>query len=157
MDIDVFYSKDIERDLKILLSHHRHHVSLGQKEDDILNSVFVGSLIKGRLFLDMLGIKAKKGGLDFEVNKGGDINAVKLNARFATRSDLLPGEEQMLQDFLTSVNSAEAHRDGYQQNNDSIIHKSIETILRLVNVCLFQSTGRTINYHYARRLLRHCL
>jgi hypothetical protein len=155
MGIDLFYSKDIERDIKILLSHHRHHVALGQKEDDILNSVFVGSLIKGRLFLDMLGIKAKAGGLDFGKSKGRDINALKLNARFATSSDLLPGEEQMLADFLTSVNSAEAHRDGYQQNNDSIMHTSVETILRLVDVCLFQTTGRVINYHYAKKLLSH--
>lgn len=154
MDIDKFINIDLERDLKILLAHYKHHEVLGQRNDDILNAVFVGSLVKGRLLLDMLGIKANaSGGLNFDKEKTGDINAKSIGGRFAMLNDLKDGEENMLCSFLTSVNKAEAHRNGYDQNNDDLIHPSILTILRLVNVCIYQFANRQINYNFARQTL----
>jgi hypothetical protein len=112
MDTDRFFKIDLERDIKILLSHYRHHQVLGQGDDDILNAVFVGSIVKGRLFLDMLGFKADKDNqslFEGKVNTG-DINARSLEGRLATKTDLKTGEEKILYNFLTSVNKAEAHR-----------------------------------------------
>ena len=85
MDINKFYDIDLERDIKVLLAHYRHHKQLGQKTDDILNAVFVGSVIKGRLFLDMLGIKAdqKNKSIFLSQTKSGDINALTIGGRLA--------------------------------------------------------------------------
>ena len=154
MDIDQFININLERDIKILLSHYKHHKVLGQGDDDILNAVFVGSIVKGRLLIDMLGIKANSsGGLNFDQEKSGDINAILIGGRLAKHIDLLEGEENMLSDFLTSVNKAEAHRNGYDQNNDAKIHPSILTVLRLVNTCIYNHSNRQISYNYARQLL----
>jgi len=154
MDVDKFINIDLNRDLKILLAHYKHHLVLGQKDDDILNAVFVGSLVKGRLLLDMLGIKANSsGGLHFDKEKNGDINAKSIGGRFASPNDLKNGEENMLCNFLTSVNKAEAHRNGYDQNNDNLIHPSILTILRLVNTCIYQHSNKQISYDYASQIL----
>lgn len=154
MDIEKFIQTDLERDIKILLAHYKHHEILGQKNDDILNAVFVGSIVKGRLLLDMLGIKANsEGGLYFDKEKSGDINAKSIGGRLAKPSDLIKGEENQLCNFLTSVNKAEAHRNGYAQNNDDLIHPGILTILRLVNICIYQHSNRQISYDYAKNIL----
>lgn len=154
MDINKFFEDDLERDIKVLLAHHRHHKTLGQGSDDILNAVFVGSVIKGRLFLDMLGIKAD--GLHKSVKTGqskkNDINALTVGGRLADSEDI-NGKEDLLFHFLTSVNKAEAHRDGYDTNNDDAFHPGIEFILQLVDNCIYKPTGQQIKFDYARKLL----
>ena len=155
MDINKFYDIDLERDIKVLLAHYRHHKQLGQKTDDILNAVFVGSVIKGRLFLDMLGIKAdqKNKSIFLSQTKSGDINALTIGGRLAEPKDLI-GNENLLFRFLTSANKAEAHRGGYEENNDDAFHPGTLMILHLVNKCIYETSGRTIKCSYAQSLLR---
>lgn len=154
MDIDKFISIDLERDLKILLCHYKNHKTLGLGDDDILNAVFVGSLIKGRFLLDMLGVKSNSNRkLCLGKVRNGDITAKLIGGRFVLEEDFIDGEEAMLCDFLTSVNKAEAHRNRYDQNNDDIIHPSILTILRLVYICIYKQTDRQIGYEYAKKII----
>src|SRR5688572_13372899 len=103
MNQNTFFDRDLERDLKVFLAHYRHHKSLGQGSDDILNAVFVGSLIKGRLFLDMLGIKAdsKNQSVKLGQSQSGDITALSIGGRFVTSYDI-EGKENLLYRFLTS-------------------------------------------------------
>jgi hypothetical protein len=154
MDIDKFYEIDLERDIKILLAHYRHNQQLGQGSDDILNAVFVGSVIKGRLLLDMMGIKAdhKNNSIKLSQIKKGDINSSTIGGRLANSSDI-DGNENLLFRYLTSVNKAEAHRDGYDINNDEAFHPGTLLILNLVNKCMYKPTGRQIKFQYARTLL----
>ncbi|MFH1321941.1 MAG: hypothetical protein ABII90_14980 [Bacteroidota bacterium] len=156
-DINDFFNVDMERDIWILLSHYRHHEWLGQEYADILNSVFVGSIVKGRLFLSMLGIKADKQNNTTSLHneEKGNITAKTLDGRFAESTDFKNGEREMLYRLLTSVNKAEVHRDGYDETNDEIIHPSILAILRLIDDCIYEHSGRKIKYEYAQQLLKH--
>ena len=138
-----------------MLSHDHHHELLGQEYAEILYSVVVGSLVKGRLFLSILGVKADKTNktTSLQNEESGNITAKTLGGRFATETDFKDGEREKLFKFLTSVNKAEVHRDGYDENNDDIIHPCILTILRLINDCIYQHSHREIRYEYARKLL----
>lgn len=156
MNADSFYKIHLERDIKVLLAHYKNEKKLGNGADDILNAVFVGSLVKGRLFLDMLGIKANKKTkkVNFHRSNPDDITADIIGGRLANENDLTDYEKEMLNQFLTAVNKAEAHRDGSEENRDGIIHPSILLILKLVNMCIYQHAGRQIGYGYARKLLK---
>ncbi len=132
-----YYNDHLPYSIGIFLKHKNLTAGRYRGDVDILNAVFVGSIVKGRMLLDMLGIalnQAKPPQLYRKEPKGDDVCATHLaNGTMVVIDDLSDEDKNALKHFLIAVNKYEAHLTKQEVPRDlDQIKPAYQVILRLV-------------------------
>jgi hypothetical protein len=127
-------AKDIPYSLGILNAHSKYTSKPWTGDPDILRAMFVGSLIKGRLFLELLGVCVNK---NKELKRKeryleDDIRIEDLGGTTVDLETLQTQEKEILAKFLISTNKHEAHLASPE--NDDLEH--IKPAILLINQLL---------------------
>lgn len=122
---------DIPYSMGIMNAHSKNTENPWHGDVNILNAMFVGSLIKGRLFLELLGLKLNHGRLDIK-SGGTDIRIEELGGTRVVISDLSADQIEILRKFLISTNKHEAHLTVV--DHDNLEH--IKPAIQLINILL---------------------
>ena len=103
LNIDLPYS------LGIMNAHTSNTRKPWHRYKHLLNAMFVGSLIKGRLFIELLGLKLDNKSIAQKKLGGSDINIENLGGTRVLLEDLSSEQKEILCKFLISTNKHEAH------------------------------------------------
>ena len=125
LNIDIPYS------IGIMNAHSRSTVKAWYGDKHVLNAMFVGSLIKGRLFLELLGLKLEDKKLALK-HKSSDISIEALGGTRVSLEELSSDQTETLRKFLISTNKHEAHLTS--QEHDGLDH--IKPGFELINILL---------------------
>lgn len=112
--------EDIPYSLGIMNAHSKHTQTSWTGDQNILRAMFVGSLIKGRLFLEFLGVTIdNRGFLKAKSNyRNDDISIEHLGGTMVKLDALTDIEQEIIRKFLISTNKHEAHLTPPEEEND---------------------------------------
>lgn len=110
---------DLPYSLGIMNAHSINTKKPWHGNKHVLNAMFVGSLIKGRLFIELLGLKLENKRLS-EKKGGADINIESLGGTKVYLNELSGEQIEILRKFLVSTNKHEAHLTN--QENEGLDH-----------------------------------
>ncbi|TAL58047.1 MAG: hypothetical protein EPN85_12535 [Bacteroidetes bacterium] len=137
IDKEKYLKEHLPYSIRILLAHEKLTRKIYEGDKDILEAIFVGSLIKGRMLLEVIGITIKRDGSslrDMEWKEGdGNINATHLDGKIIKCSDVNEKEKMELLHFLIATNKYEAHLTDQSIERDlAKIKPAVRIILRLI-------------------------
>jgi hypothetical protein len=141
---DKFFKDHLPYNIGILLAHYINTKKSWQGDKYILQSMFVGSIIKGRLFLETMGVTySKSNGLVIHNRNDDTVYARHLDGKEIDIDKLDENTCNLLYDFLFLTNKAEAHltslEDIERVNRQHIIHPAILKILELVKEHIYDN------------------
>lgn len=141
IDKEKYFEEHIPYNLGILLAHYKNTKKPWTQDQNILRAMLVGSLVKGRLFLEVLGITYSetegklvpklKGKLDniYSTDLGGDMIII---------DTLDNATKELLYKYLYITNKAEAHFTTDRPYDNSVIHPAILKIASLVKIYIYK-------------------
>lgn len=143
IDPEKYLNEHLPYSIRILLAHKKLTNKVYEADKDILEAVFVGSLIKGRMLLEVIGITIKRNGKalrDKECKEGdGNINAAHLGGKIIKCSDIIEIEKMELLHFLIATNKYEAHLTDQSIDRDlEKIKPAVQIILRLIKENIYE-------------------
>src|ERR1700759_4119392 len=96
IDIEKYLDEHLPYSIRILLTHKKLTENTYQGDPDLLESCFVGSLIKGRMLLEMLGVghNAKTGAIKKYDHHENDISATDLRGKLIDLSSDLTDQQK---------------------------------------------------------------
>jgi hypothetical protein len=145
--IDEFFSEHLPYRYGILLAHTKLCL-IGPWTGDpaVLNACFVASLITGRLFLNLLGIKrnVKDDFLQPCRAWDDDVSSVDLGGTFVDIGSLPTRDVELFTGFLKMADKAAAHFSRPERRPWEDAHEAIERIVHYLGIHLYAASHRTI-------------
>jgi hypothetical protein len=111
-----------------------------------LKACFEASLIAGRVYLNMLGVSAKRDGTALIAHKCGDPDDVMVSDLGGMAIDLNALADEDRKNFLAFIimsNKASAHLTVPRDHDLSIVHPTIQRIHHFLKTNLYDVLGRT--------------
>lgn len=152
-EIEKYLKEHIPYSLNIMLGHiqfiKRYYPST-VNDSQILQSVFVGSLTKGRMLLEAMGVKLNVAATDIQdrpnkSTKGKDVWADDLNGRLVDIQDLKLNnviQYDFLKHYLIAANKYELHLTTQDVGRDlDKYNKAIPIIVALVDQSFYLTTN----------------
>jgi len=151
IDIDNYLKEHLPYSIEIMFSHHVYKIKYHEKiidDNQILRGVFVGSITKGRMLLEVLGIKLHADGEIQDTPKvtkdkiGGDhdniaVYADDLRGKLANVANLkrdFPDEMEDVRNYLIAANKYELHLTKQRYDRDlKKYDKALPFILKLID------------------------
>ncbi len=163
IDIDKYVREHVPYCIEIMLSHEVYRKKYHEKINDnqILRGVFVGSITKGRMLLEVIGIKLHNNGEiqdepDLKKDKPGEdldktpVHSDDIRGKLANvkaLKDEFPEDMEKIRHYLVAANKYELHLTKQQHDRDLIKYDdAIPFIKKLVDehIYLFHSNNRQI-------------
>lgn len=151
IDIDKYLRDHVPYSIGVMLSHEIYKEKYHPKtinDDQILHGVFVGSIAKGRMLLEVIGIKLHSNGEIHDNPKikrdviGEDSNEVPVHAdnirgKMAVISKLkneIPSDMAKIKHYLVAANKYELHLTKQRLDRDlNLYDQAIPIILKLID------------------------
>jgi hypothetical protein len=155
IDIDKYLKDHLPYSIEIMFSHEAYKTKYHEKaidDNQILRGVFVGSITKGRMLLEVLGIKLHADGEVQDAPKvtkdkvGEDGNNIAvyaddLRGKLVVVADLkrdFPNEMQDIKHYLIAANKYELHLTKQRYDRDlEKYDKALPFILKLVDEYIY--------------------
>ena len=151
IDIDKYLREHVPYSIEIMLSHEvykekYHHIKID--DNQILRGVFVGSIAKGRMLLEVIGIKLQTNGQINETpdlkrgNPGEDadktpVHADNIRGKMADIVSLksrIPQDMEKIRHYLVAANKYELHLTKQRYDRDlKLYDQAIPVILKLID------------------------
>ncbi len=145
--IDEYFSKHLPYRYGILLAHKRLcEAGGGEGDSAVLNACFVASLVTGRLYLNLLGIKrnSKDDSLQACDPWDDDVSSLDLGGTFVEIDSLLPKDVKLFTGFLKMADKAAAHFTLPMRHPWEETHEAIERIQHHLKIHLYDVSNRAI-------------
>lgn len=144
VQIEEYFSEHLPYRYGILLSHRRLCEAGGGNGDSaVLNACFIASLVTGRLFLNLLGIKrnAKNDSLQACDPWDDDVSSVDLGGTFVDIGTLSPQDVKLFTGFLKMADKAAAHFTLPMRHPWEEAHEAIERIQHYLRIHLYNTSS----------------
>jgi len=149
IDVQKYLKEHIPYSIKILMTLRKLSSNTYYGDPDILNAAFVGSIVKGRMLLEVLGISLRKNGKELynrERNPNGDdLTAEDFGGKLVKVEDLNKEKYETIKQFLVAVNKYEAHLTEQNVGRDlKKVKSGYELIFQLVKENVYTPNGKQL-------------
>jgi len=146
--IEEYYSEHLPYRNRILLAHKRLAFDKSYHgEIDILQACFEASLITGRMYLNVMGIRVDASGSLTPMRfRADDISAEDLGGSLCRVSSLTKSQQVIIAQFLQMADKGAAHLTMPVNHPWDKTHTAIDLIHDLIKEYIYKPTGRSIYY-----------